>query len=121
MLKETSAKIRMRCAVPFWHEHLHPLAQQFGSLITKESFNLCIHETDQALIINHDHRAGSSFDYQPEAFIGSLALTDVDDTGEHERATFGLDGIQSDFNWNFGAVFPQSVKIAACAHRSRHR
>ena len=34
----------------------------------------------------------------------------------NERATFGLEWIQSDLDWNLRPVFAESIEIAACSH-----
>ena len=77
VLEEACTVSGMRAAVTLRHEHLNGVVDQFRSMVAKEGFGLRIHQRDVTLAVGHEHRAGRSFDNQTEAFLGTLALSDI--------------------------------------------
>jgi len=62
----------MAVSVTLGHEHLNGLTEQVNPIIAEKPFGLSIHEGDAALGVNHEHRAGRSFDNQTKTFFNSL-------------------------------------------------
>src|SRR5258708_7596600 len=99
------------------YQLLDQLPNKLQPRVAKELLGLGVDEDDGSLAV-HDHdRIWSRLQKPTELVLGTLPLGDVADRARDQRALFGFEGAQADFDRELRPVFALAVELQTRAHR----
>ena len=90
----------MGAVEPLGHEPLDPLAEQLLAGVPEDALHLLVHEHDAAGLVDAHDGVGGGLEQLLEPALGRLAVGDVTNGGDRERAGIDLDARQADLAGN---------------------